>query len=96
MQRHGVGDVSTTGASLTVRVEAVDFDHLPPIPFALVFQLTGKLARSTVADAWGETVVGKHPAHVQVFRHDGLVFTHETGAEAGRGLEVVARAMGRC
>jgi len=75
-------EVVTAGAArLATREEPVDFDEGPPIPRALVLELSEELPPGGVGDVPGEPTVAHHPGDIQALNHDRLVLADEASAE---------------
>jgi hypothetical protein len=78
-------------ADLRTRKPAIDDDQTATIPGRLVLQHGPEGAPSAVGDRFGEPPVTDHVLHRQVFDHDHIVVTDQTGTglvqkvRAGRG-----------
>ena len=63
----------STGAACLTRIGRIDFDKLPTSFFRFVGQLTKESRPRGVCNAFGQTVVMRHPVHLQVFHADDAI-----------------------
>lgn len=77
VQRHLGVDVSTGGASLTRREEAVCVSNFPAIPSGLVFKHLPEHSEAGATDVLSELPVANHAAHVQVLDSDHIEPAHQ-------------------
>jgi hypothetical protein len=64
-------DVPTARTPLAGRVEPIGKQHLTPVPLPLIAQLPPELVPPYISNCLRQVMVFHHPAHVQVFQHNG-------------------------
>src|SRR2546421_2787439 len=69
--------MTTSATALRRRVELVNLDEHPPVPFRFVFQLPHKLAPSYIRDGFRQCVVLYHILNRKTLDADDLVFADD-------------------
>ena len=78
-ETQGGQQVPAFGARLAAGVEAVNHDQALAVPLRLVAEELPKLSPTGVADGLGEAMVADHVLHGEVFDHDHVIGTDDTG-----------------
>src|SRR5512140_1465954 len=70
--------------------EAVHRDDLTAVPCAFVAKLAQELAPARIGNGLAEVMIAQHPAHMEVFDDQDLVFIHQSSGQLVQEVAALA------